>query len=146
MTSSTLPLRACPSESRSTIVIRRAAGSTLSRSLALLFAVIRILRSVLRQRLNLLALMEMLFLWSAQLLNFLQALEDPATGLKSIMQIGTRSKLSCLSWHKRQRHLLASSDYDGVVSLWDTNTAKRVVDYEEVREMASPGTPAGAGG
>lgn len=50
------------------------------------------------------------------------------------MQIGTRSKLSCLSWHKRHRNLLASSDYDGVVSLWDTNTAKRVTDYEEVRE------------
>jgi hypothetical protein len=56
--------------------------------------------------------------------------------LAPVLEVHTRSKLSCLSWSKGAKSLLASSDYDAVVSLWDTATSQCVLEYEEVRAAA----------
>lgn len=45
--------------------------------------------------------------------------------------IATRSKLSCLSYNKHVRHHIASSDYEGVVTVWDVETKSVVVEFEE---------------
>lgn len=45
--------------------------------------------------------------------------------------ISTRSKLSCLSYSKHMRHHIASSDYEGVVTVWDVETKAAVVEFEE---------------
>lgn len=45
-------------------------------------------------------------------------------------ELVTRSKLSCLSWNKYLRTYLASSDYEGVVHVWDIATGQNVVEYE----------------
>lgn len=45
-------------------------------------------------------------------------------------ELSTRSKLSCLSWNKYLRTYLASSDYEGVVHIWDVATGQNVVEYE----------------
>lgn len=42
-----------------------------------------------------------------------------------VVEIPTRAKLSCLSWNKCIKPLIASSDYEGIVTVWDVNT-KRV--------------------
>ena len=46
------------------------------------------------------------------------------------MELVTRSKLSCLSWNKYIKSHLVSSDYEGVVTLWDVNSSQMVMEYE----------------
>lgn len=36
--------------------------------------------------------------------------------------MSTRSKLSCLSWNKFTKNHIASSDYEGIVTVWDVTT------------------------
>ena len=45
-------------------------------------------------------------------------------------ELATRSKLSCLSWNKYLKTYLASSDYEGVVHVWDIATGQNVAEYE----------------
>lgn len=40
------------------------------------------------------------------------------------------SKISCLSWNIKEKSLLASSDYEGCVTLWDVNTGNEVVKFD----------------
>jgi E3 ubiquitin-protein ligase RFWD2 len=53
--------------------------------------------------------------------------------LLPVLELSTRSKLSCLSWSKSVKSQVASSNYEGVVSLWDTASGACVVEFEEVR-------------
>ncbi|KAK9823349.1 hypothetical protein WJX72_002097 [[Myrmecia] bisecta] len=46
------------------------------------------------------------------------------------MELVTRSKLSCLAWNKYIKSHLISSDYEGVVTLWDVNSSQMVMEYE----------------
>eukprot|EP00898_Chlorokybus_atmophyticus_P007387 jgi/Chlat1/764/Chrsp104S01239 len=48
-----------------------------------------------------------------------------------VTEISCRSKLSCLSWNKAEKTHLASSDYEGVVTLWDVATSQSVIEFEE---------------
>ncbi|XP_054837218.1 E3 ubiquitin-protein ligase COP1 isoform X2 [Eublepharis macularius] len=41
------------------------------------------------------------------------------------------SKISCISWSSYHKHLLASSDYEGTVILWDGFTGQRSKVYQE---------------
>eukprot|EP00049_Salpingoeca_infusionum_P012088 m.214393 g.214393 ORF g.214393 m.214393 type:complete len:688 (+) comp15101_c0_seq3:73-2136(+) len=52
-----------------------------------------------------------------------------------IIAMECRTKISCLSWNSFFTERLASSDYDGVISVWDTNrgTALRVFEEHEKR-------------
>ncbi|KAL0026516.1 hypothetical protein WJX77_004268 [Trebouxia sp. C0004] len=45
-------------------------------------------------------------------------------------ELVTRSKLSCLSWNKYLKTYLASSDYEGVVHVWNIATGQNVAEYE----------------
>jgi len=45
--------------------------------------------------------------------------------------ISTRSKLSCLSYNAFVTSRLASSDYEGVVTVWDAETKTAVCEFEE---------------
>ena len=47
-----------------------------------------------------------------------------------VVEMVTRSKLSCLTWNKYMSSHLASSDYEGVVTVWDVNTSGMVQEYE----------------
>ncbi|XP_004926352.1 E3 ubiquitin-protein ligase COP1 [Bombyx mori] len=40
-------------------------------------------------------------------------------------------KISCVSWNKYHKHVLASSDYEGTVSVWDAGTAVRTRALQE---------------
>ncbi|KAJ3015673.1 UNVERIFIED_CONTAM: coatomer subunit alpha, partial [Siphonaria sp. JEL0065] len=52
-----------------------------------------------------------------------------------ILEMTGRSKISCLSWNSYIKNHLASSDYEGIVTLWDSNTgvATRVFEEHEKR-------------
>lgn len=43
----------------------------------------------------------------------------------------SRSKISCVSWHTYHKSTLASSDYEGTVTIWDASTAQRTKTYQE---------------
>lgn len=47
-----------------------------------------------------------------------------------VSEITTRSKLSSLSFSRSVKQQLLSSDYEGVVSLWDTSTRSAIHEYE----------------
>lgn len=47
-----------------------------------------------------------------------------------VVELVTRSKLSCLSWNRYLHSHVASSDYDGVVTLWDVTAASLLSEYE----------------
>ncbi|GJZ43300.1 E3 ubiquitin protein ligase COP1-like protein [Tanacetum coccineum] len=48
-----------------------------------------------------------------------------------VVEMSTRSKLSCLSWNKYTKSHIASSDYEGIVTVWDVTTRQSVMEYEE---------------
>lgn len=48
-----------------------------------------------------------------------------------ITQMACNSKISCLSWSKYHKSWLASSDYDGSVTLWNAFAAKKVRVFQE---------------
>ena len=53
-----------------------------------------------------------------------------------VVEMSTRSKLSCLSWNKYLKTQIASSDYEGIVAVWDVATAQSVVEFEEHEKRA----------
>lgn len=53
-----------------------------------------------------------------------------------VVEMSTRSKLSCLSWNKCTKNHIASSDYEGIVTVWDVNTRQSVMEYEEHEKRA----------
>lgn len=55
-------------------------------------------------------------------MNAIQVVNEPAEGQCPVVEMSTRFKLSCLSWNKYTKNHIASSDYDGIVTVWDVNT------------------------
>ncbi|ORX53656.1 WD40 repeat-like protein [Hesseltinella vesiculosa] len=60
--------------------------------------------------------------------------------------IQTDHKISCLSWNPYIKSSIASSDYEGIVNLWDASTGKNVRVYDEHKRRAwsidtCPGNP-----
>eukprot|EP00850_Spirogloea_muscicola_P011705 SM000073S21481 [mRNA] locus=s73:590196:595272:+ [translate_table: standard] len=53
-----------------------------------------------------------------------------------VVEMSTRSKLSCLSWNKYIKSHVASSDYEGIVTVWDVNTCQSIMEYEEHEKRA----------
>ncbi|PWA64217.1 COP1-like protein [Artemisia annua] len=63
--------------------------------------------------------------------NFSTIVNEPPEAHCPVVEISTRSKLSCLSWNKHTKNHIASSDYEGTVFVWDVNTRQSVMEYEE---------------
>lgn len=58
--------------------------------------------------------------------NHIQVINEPEDIHCAVEEISTRSKLSCLSWNKYAKNQIASSDYEGIVTVWDVNTRQVV--------------------
>ncbi|XP_017978848.1 PREDICTED: E3 ubiquitin-protein ligase COP1 [Theobroma cacao] len=67
---------------------------------------------------------------------FSSVVNEPADVHCPIVEMTTRSKLSCLSWNKYTKNHIASSDYDGIVTVWDIRTRQSVMEYEEHEKRA----------
>ncbi|GER30281.1 SPA1-related 2 [Striga asiatica] len=52
------------------------------------------------------------------------------------VEMSNRSKLSCICWNGYIRNYLASTDYDGVVKLWDASTGEAFSQFSEHNERA----------
>ncbi|KAF2284863.1 hypothetical protein GH714_031400 [Hevea brasiliensis] len=68
--------------------------------------------------------------------DFSTVLNDPADVHCPVVEMSTRSKLSCLSWNKYAKNQIASSDYEGIVTVWDVTTRQSVMEYEEHEKRA----------
>ncbi|KAL3849012.1 hypothetical protein ACJIZ3_010894 [Penstemon smallii] len=68
--------------------------------------------------------------------DFSSVVNEPTDVHCPVVEMSTRSKLSCLSWNKFTRNHIASSDYEGIVTVWDVNTRESVVEYEEHEKRA----------
>lgn len=51
-----------------------------------------------------------------------QVVNEPTDMHCPVVEMSTRSKLSCLSWNKYAKNHIASSDYEGIVTVWDVTT------------------------
>ncbi|KAJ6814382.1 E3 ubiquitin-protein ligase COP1-like [Iris pallida] len=67
---------------------------------------------------------------------FSTVVNEPADVHCPVVEMSTRSKLSCLSWNKYSKNIIASSDYEGIVTVWDVNTRQSVMEYEEHEKRA----------
>lgn len=47
------------------------------------------------------------------------------------IEMVSRSKISCVSWNTYHKSTLASSDYEGTVTIWDASTGQRTKTYQE---------------
>ncbi|XP_009767442.1 E3 ubiquitin-protein ligase COP1-like isoform X2 [Nicotiana sylvestris] len=68
--------------------------------------------------------------------DFSSVVNEPADVHCPVVEMSTRSKLSCLSWNKYTKNHIASSDYDGIVTVWDVTTRQSVMEYEEHEKRA----------
>lgn len=68
--------------------------------------------------------------------DFATVVNEPADVHCPVVEMSTRSKLSCLSWNKCIKSQIASSDYEGIVTVWDVNTRQSVMMYEEHEKRA----------
>lgn len=68
--------------------------------------------------------------------DFSSVVNEPTDVHCPVVEMSTRSKLSCLSWNKYTKNHIASSDYDGIVTVWDVNTRQSVMEYEEHEKRA----------
>ncbi|XAR53828.1 hypothetical protein NMG60_11022521 [Bertholletia excelsa] len=67
---------------------------------------------------------------------FSSVVNEPADVQCPVVEMSTRSKLSCLSWNKYTRNHIASSDYEGILTVWDITTRQSVMEYEEHEKRA----------
>ncbi|CAM6128400.1 unnamed protein product [Calypogeia fissa] len=48
-----------------------------------------------------------------------------------VVEMASRSKLSCVVWNSYIKSHIASSDHEGIVQLWDASTSQTLMRYEE---------------
>ncbi|KAL7125731.1 hypothetical protein ABFS83_14G135900 [Erythranthe nasuta] len=53
-----------------------------------------------------------------------------------VFEMSNKSKLSCICWNKYIKNYLASTDYDGLVQMWDASTGQVFARYDEHRKRA----------
>ncbi|KAI9177683.1 hypothetical protein LWI28_018074 [Acer negundo] len=68
--------------------------------------------------------------------DFSAVVNEPTDVHCPVVEMSTRSKLSCLSWNKFSKNHIASSDYEGIVTVWDVTTQQSVMEYEEHEKRA----------
>lgn len=53
-----------------------------------------------------------------------------------VVEMSNKSKLSCVCWNNYIKNYLASTDYDGVVQMWDASTGEGFSQYTEHQKRA----------
>lgn len=71
-----------------------------------------------------------------KIFEFSSVVNDAADVQCPVAEMSTRSKLSCLSWNKYTKNHIASSDYEGIVTVWDVATRQSLMEYEEHEKRA----------
>ncbi|CAK7351561.1 unnamed protein product [Dovyalis caffra] len=71
-----------------------------------------------------------------KIFEFSSVMNEPEDVYCPLVEMSTRSKLSCLSWNKYAKNHIASSDYEGIVTVWDVATRQSIMEYEEHEKRA----------
>ncbi|KAH0721509.1 hypothetical protein KY290_004896 [Solanum tuberosum] len=71
-----------------------------------------------------------------KIFEFASLLNESADLQYPVAEMSNRSKLSCVSWNKYMRNYLASTDYDGVVKMWDASTGQEFSQHTEHQKRA----------
>lgn len=53
-----------------------------------------------------------------------------------VFELNWRSKLSDLDWNHNEANVLATSDYDGMITLWDIEEGENIMEYDEHEKRA----------
>lgn len=53
-----------------------------------------------------------------------------------VVELASKSKLSCVCWNSYIKNYLASTDYDGVIQLWDASTGQGFTRYTDHQKRA----------
>ncbi|XP_052725356.1 protein SPA1-RELATED 2 isoform X3 [Vigna angularis] len=53
-----------------------------------------------------------------------------------VVEMSNRSKISCVCWNNYIKNYLASTDYDGIVKLWDASTGQEFSQFTEHEKRA----------
>lgn len=48
-----------------------------------------------------------------------------------VLEMTSKSKISCLSWNPQNKNVLAASDYNGAVNIWDVQAATQIKSFHE---------------
>ncbi|KAM1397163.1 hypothetical protein ACFX2I_014771 [Malus domestica] len=56
---------------------------------------------------------------------------NPADIHYPVIEMSNKSRISCVCWNNYVKNYLASSDYDGVIKLWDASTGQEFAQYTE---------------
>uniref|UniRef100_A0A3N7HD56 Uncharacterized protein n=1 Tax=Populus trichocarpa TaxID=3694 RepID=A0A3N7HD56_POPTR len=71
-----------------------------------------------------------------KIFEFSKVMNEPEDVHCPVVEMSTRSKLSCVSWNKYMKNHIASSDYEGIVTVWDVTTRQSIMEYEEHEKRA----------
>ncbi|XP_071937348.1 protein SUPPRESSOR OF PHYA-105 1 isoform X3 [Coffea arabica] len=71
-----------------------------------------------------------------KIFEFGSLLDDPVDIQYPMVEMSNRSKLSCVCWNQYIQHFLASTDYDGIVQIWDASNGQCFAQYIEHQKRA----------
>lgn len=63
--------------------------------------------------------------------DFLAVIRDTVDLHYPSIEMVSNSKISCITWNRYQKNVLASSDYEGAVNTWDVQTGQRIQCFHE---------------
>ncbi|XP_038725408.1 protein SPA1-RELATED 2-like isoform X1 [Tripterygium wilfordii] len=66
-----------------------------------------------------------------KIFEFSSLLNDSVDIHYPVAEMSNKSRLSCICWNNYIKNYLASTDYDGVVKIWDVSTGQGVFQYGE---------------
>lgn len=67
-----------------------------------------------------------------KIFDYYTAIRDAVVDIKyPINEMVCNSKISCVIWNCYFKELLASSDYEGIVTIWDVETRTRKKTFQE---------------
>ncbi|GMJ06220.1 SPA1-related 2 [Hibiscus trionum] len=71
-----------------------------------------------------------------KIFEFNSLLNDSVDVHYPVIEMSNKSKLSCVCWNNYIKNYLASTDYDGLVKLWDASTGQAISHYIEHEKRA----------
>lgn len=63
--------------------------------------------------------------------DYLAVVRDPVDIHYPCVEMVSKSKISCIAWNSYHKNILASSDYEGAVNIWDVTTSKLTKCFQE---------------
>lgn len=66
-----------------------------------------------------------------KIFDYLAVIRDPVDIHYPCAEMMSNSKISCVNWNSYHKNILASSDYEGTVTIWDAETGVRTKSFQE---------------